>query len=267
MAQHRILIVDANEGFATLLQEEVERMGDMSADVVSTGQDALRATMANRYTLAIVDMDLPDLPAPQLVRALHSEHPDLRLMVIPLEGDRVPAELTDVPIQGTLSKPFFLPELPERIRQALAAPLTVQKEPPKEESARAAPAVEDFRSAALSLMSQLAREVGAEAILLIQNGELLAHTGRMSENGVLTLTSLVSDAWRTSTRVAQVLGKESLRFEQSIEGAEYLLYSLAIVENLILSIVVAGRVPLGIIRHRAKETAEEIRRLMSGISH
>lgn len=261
MSQQRILIVDANEGFAALLREEVERMGGMSADVVSTGQDALRATMANRYVLAIVDMDLPDLPAPQLVRALRSEHPDLRLMVIPLEGDEVPAELADLPIQGTLSKPFFLPELPDRIRQALAAPLEVQKEPEKE-AQPAAPKAEDFRAAVLSRMSQLAQEVGAEAVLLIRGGELIAHVGRMSENGLSALTSLVADAWQASTRVAQILGKESLRFEQSIEGAEYLLYSLAITEDLILSVVVAGKVPLGIIRHRAKETAEEIRKLL-----
>lgn len=269
----RILIVDANEGFAALLREEVERMGGMSADVVSTGQDALRATMANPYALAIVDMDLPDLPAPQLVRALRSEHPDLRLMVIPLEGDEVPAELADVSIQGTLPKPFFLPELPDRIRRALVAPLEVPKEPePKRRRERKEPektepdsapkAKGDFPSEALSRMSQLAQEVGAEAVLLIRNGELIAHAGRMSQNGLSALTSLVADAWQASTRVAQILGKESLRFEQSIEGAEYLLYSLAITENLILSVVVAGKVPLGIIRHRAKETAEEIRKLL-----
>lgn len=262
MAQHRVLIVDANEAFATLLREEVERMEGISADVVSSGQDALRATMATPYTLAIVDMDLPDLPASHLVRALRSEHPDLRLMVIPLEGDQVPSELADVSIQGTLSKPFFLPELPERIRQALVAPLSVRSEPEKQVPPSTPKPAGDLQSEVLSRMSQLAQEVGAEAVLLIRNGELVAHTGRMSENGVSALTSLVSDAWRASTRVAQILGKESLRFEQSIDGGEYLLYSLAIIEDLLLSVVVAGKVPLGIIRHRAKETAEGIRRLL-----
>ncbi len=254
----RILIADANESFAALLQQEVEGMG-MRVDLVVNGHDALRATTAADYAMAIVDMGLPDLPAAQLVRALRQEHPDLRLMVIPLEGEEIPAELADVPIQGTLPKPFFLPELPERIQQALSRPMTTQapaeKVPPH---APAEAAVPD----ALPLMSRLAQELGAEAVLLIRGGELVAYTGRMGENGVAALTSLVSDAWRASTRVAQILGKEQLRFEQSIEGAEYLLYSLAITENLILSVVVAGKVPLGMIRHRAKETAEEIRRIL-----
>ena len=254
----RVLVVDANEAFAMLLQQELERM-EMRADVVASGYEALQATAATDYAMAIVDMGLPDVPSAQLVRALRQEHPDLRLMVIPLEGDGVPSELADVSIQGMLPKPFFLPELPERIRQALARPLTtltVAEEAPVPTSAgEAIPTI-------IPLMSRLAQEVGAEAVLLIRGGELVAHTGRMGENGVSALTSLVADAWQASTRVAQILGKEQLRFEQSIEGAEYLLYSLAITEDLILSVVVAGKVPLGMIRHRAKETAEEIRRML-----
>ncbi len=256
MAEQRILVVDANEAFAALLQQCLEEMGGLRADIAGNGHDALRATAAAHYDMAIVDLDLPDLPAEQVVRALRQEHPDMRLMVIPLEGDAIPATLNDVSIQGTLSKPFFLPELPDRIRQALARPVGTARPgktpPPPPPAGEAAPSV-------LPLMSRLAQEVGAEAVLLIRNGELVAHTGRMSENGMTALTSLVSDAWRTSTKVAQILGKEHLRFEQSIEGAEYLLYSLAITEDLLLSVVVAGKVPLGMIRHRAKETAEAIR--------
>ncbi len=261
MARRRILIVDPNEAFATLLQQEIDGVENISADVVLSGKEALQATAAADYTMAIVDMGLPDLPAAQLVRALRQEHPDLRLMVIPLEGEEVPAELADVPIQGTLPKPFFLPELPERIRQALSRPLAAPAQAEAEKAPARAPAGEAVPGV-LPLMSRLAQEVGAEAVLLIRGGELVAQTGRMSENGVAALTSLVADAWRASTRVAQILGKEQLRFEQSIEGAEYLLYSLAITEDLILSVVVAGKVPLGMIRHRAKETAEEIRKIL-----
>jgi DNA-binding response OmpR family regulator len=255
----RILVVDANEAFAALLQQELENM-EMRADIAASGHEALRATAATNYAMAIVDMGLPDVPSAQLVRALRQEHPDLRLMVIPLEGDGVPSELADVPIQGTLPKPFFLPELPERIRQALTRPL---RAPVEEEKAPVPAPAGEVAPNVLPLMSRLAQEVGAEAVLLIRGGELVAHTGRMSENGMTALTTLVADAWRASTRVAQILGKEQLRFEQSIEGAEYLLYSLAITEDLILSVVVAGKVPLGMIRHRAKETAEEIRKILS----
>lgn len=257
--EQRILVVDANEAFATLLQQSLEEMEDVHADTVACGREALRATAATRYAMAIVDMDLPDLPPAQLVRALRQEHPDIRLMVIPLEGEKIPPELADVSIQGMLSKPFFLPELPDRVRQALSRPIRAAE---PESPPPPAPAAAGEAHSVLPLMSRLAQEVGAEAVLLIRNGELIVYTGRMSENGVTALTPLVADAWRTYTRAAQILGKEQLRFEQSIDGTDFLLYSLATRDDLLLSVVVAGKVPLGMIRHRAKETAEAIRRLI-----
>jgi predicted regulator of Ras-like GTPase activity (Roadblock/LC7/MglB family) len=244
---HHILIVDANEAFAAMLNQGLEQMPDTRASVVSTGSAALQAVGAADYDLAIVDL---------LVRTLRQEHPDLRLIVIPLQGEDVPPDLAGVDLQGTLSKPFFLPELPARIRAALsqgAAGSAVQI---------AAPGLFVHTAETAELMSSLAQDLGAESVLLIQDGGLTGHTGRMPEEEVVALASVVCDAWSTSARVAQILGKEQLRFEQSIEGEEYLLYSLALGDDAILSIVIEGKKPLGMIRHRAKETAEAMRRIV-----
>lgn len=253
---HHILIVDANEAFAAMLNQGLEQMPDTRASVVSTGSAALQAVGAADYDLAIVDLGLPDIDPPLLVRTLRQEHPDLRLIVIPLQGEDVPPDLAGVDLQGTLSKPFFLPELPARIRAALsqgAAGSAAQT---------AAPGLFVHTAETAELMSSLAQDLGAESVLLIQDGGLTGHTGRMPEEEVVALASVVCDAWSTSARVAQILGKEQLRFEQSIEGEEYLLYSLALGDDAILSIVIEGKKPLGMIRHRAKETAEAMRRIV-----
>lgn len=255
----RILIVDANEAFAAMLAQGLEDMLEAKTSVVTTGRGALQAVSATEFDLVIVDMALPDVEPTLLVRSLRHEHPHLRLAVIPLAGEEIPPELTDVDLQGTLPKPFFLPELPGRVRAILSRP--VGGEPMPEGPA---PVARERLPQALRLMSRLAQEIGAEAVLLIHEGELLAQTGRLSEEEVTALASVVSDSWRTSARVAQILGKEQLRFEQSIEGAEHLLYSLALADDLILSLIVKGKTPLGMIRHRAKETAEAIRGLMVG---
>jgi len=253
----RILIVDANEAFATMLRQGLEEMEDVEASVAATGREALRAVAATEYDLVIVDLDLPDVEPTLLVRTLRREHPPLKLAVIPLVGEEVPSELADVELQGALPKPFFLPELPGRIRALLAEPADVRPV-----VRRPAPPVQEQIPQVARLMSRLAQEVGAEAVLLTQGETLLAHAGRLPEEEVAVLASVVCDSWRTSARVAQILGKEQLRFEQSIEGAEHLLYSLALSDDLILSVVVRGKVPLGMIRHRSKETAEVIRGLV-----
>ena len=78
-----------------------------------------------------------------MVQALRQEHPHLRIMVIPLMGEEIPPELAQVDLQGILSKPFFLPELPDRIQEAMSRPLgagslaspepAVEKEPREED--------------------------------------------------------------------------------------------------------------------------------------
>jgi DNA-binding NtrC family response regulator len=257
-----ILIVDADETFATMLHQCLEEMRNTEADVVSSGKEALQATASMNYDLVIVDMGLPDVEPPFLIRSLRQEHPGLRLMVMPLEGAEAPSELADVNLQGVLSKPFFLPELPKQIQAALSHPLEGEAVGESQASQESFPVVQGQMPQATRLMSRLAQEVGAEAVLLIRTGELLAQAGHLEERDIAALVPVICDSWQTSARVAQILGKEQLRFEQSIEGEEHLLYSLALADETILSVIVEGEVPLGMIRHRAKETAEKIRGLV-----
>ncbi len=278
----RILIVDANEAFATILQQGLEDIAETKADMVTSSRKALQAIAAANYDLVIVDMGLGDVDAHRFVRTLREQHPSLRLVVIPLAGDQMPPELSDVDLQGTLSKPFFLPELPARIEEFFARPLggaqpaAAEPEPaaPPEpaQPAEAEPAPKPARRSAprplrndketVREMSRLAQEVGAEAVLLTEGEDLLAHAGRMSREGIVALAATISESWRTAARLADILNKKMTRFEQSIGSAEYTLYSLAVEEAVILSVVIAGTATLGVTRHRCRETAEAIRRFI-----
>jgi len=108
---HQILIVDSNTAFATMLQESLEQGGEYRATMATSGDEALQALTAADFDLAIVDLGLSDPDGATLARALRQQRPDLRLMLIPLVGEEPPPELADLDVQGTLPKPFFLPEL------------------------------------------------------------------------------------------------------------------------------------------------------------
>lgn len=256
---HRILIVDPNQAFAAMLEQSLKEAGDFSPRAVNRGKDALKAVAEREYDLAIVDMGLEDMDGAALLRQMRQNHPRMRLAVIPLEGDRVPTELADLDIQGAVPKPFFLPELPGRITAILSQPVG------GEEAGPAAPPVPVALSSGhlAPILARLAQEVGAEAVILSHNEQIIAHVGALSTEEKAALASIAYESWQTSARVARILGKEQLRFEQSIEGDEHLLYSLALSNELILSIVVRGRVHLGMIRHQAKESVEAIRQLIA----
>lgn len=285
---HRILIVDSNAAFATMLRESLEQ-GDKYRTTVATGRDeALEVLTSAAFDLAIVDLGLTDPDGATVARALRQQQSSLRLMLIPIMGEELPPELADLDVQGLLPKPFFLPELPGRIADALqsvgggpdvieaietiepdaASGIAVAIEP---DTSSEQPAVSSDEwlivlrariPEIVEVMDVLSQEVNAEAVILTCGDKLVAHTGRLSAEDASALAQTVTESWRTSARVAQILGQEQLRFEQSVEGGEHVFYSLAVAEDIILSSALRANVPLGIIRHRAKDTAEVLRALM-----
>ncbi|RLC63044.1 MAG: hypothetical protein DRI48_08875, partial [Chloroflexi bacterium] len=115
-----ILIVDSNAAFAAILQEGLEQNGEYHTTVAASGDEALEALATDEFDLAIVDLGLTDPDGITLAHALRERQADLRLMLIPLMGEQIPSELSDLNVQGILPKPFFFPELPGRIADALA---------------------------------------------------------------------------------------------------------------------------------------------------
>jgi len=271
---YRILIVDSNEAFATMLQESLEQSGDCRVTVTTDGDKALQALIAAEFDLAIVDLGLTDPDGATVARTLRQQRADLRLMLIPLVGEELPSELADLDVQGVLPKPFFLPELPGRIADALAWPVgggPCRAEIVEPDTSPGQLVVSsDERLAVLREhipeiireMSRLSQEINAEAVILTCGERLIAHTGRLSAENSDALAQVVAESWRTSARVARILGQEQLRFEQSVEGGEHVFYSLAVAEDIILSAALHVSVPLGMIRHRARSTADALQALM-----
>ena len=258
-----------------MLQESLEQGGEYSASVTTSGDEALQELSTSEFNLVIIDMGLTDPDGATIARMLRQQRANLRLMLIPLVGEELPPELADLDVQGVLPKPFFLPELPGRIADALARPMvgtpdTAEGVEPDTASGRLAVSSAEkidvppeYIPEIVQEMTVLSQEINAEAVILTCERKLIAHTGRLSAEEAGELAQAVAESWHTSARVAQILGQEQLRFEQSVDGGEHMFYSLAIAEGIILSAALRASVPLGIIRHRAKETAEALRTLIS----
>ena len=266
-----ILILDSNVAFATMLRESLQQGGEYRATVATNGEEALQELATAGFDLAIVDLGLADPDGAALARELRQQQVDLRLMLIPLVGEDIPPELADLDVQGVLPKPFFLPELPGRIADALAQPMgegpivATAAIPEPDTTPRPQAVPPEIIPEIIQVMNVLVREINAEAVILTGGGSLIAHTGRLSAEKANGLAQVVDESWHTSARVARILGREQLRFEQSVEGGEHMFYSLAITEDVILSTALRASVPLGMIRLRAKATAEKLRALIGAL--
>lgn len=286
----RILVVDPNEAFATLLQEELQRH-QYEVLRASGPSDALACARSARLDLALIDMAVEDPGAVVLGQGLRQLHPGLRLVLIPIMGETIlPDVAASLAVQGVLPKPFFLPELPERIETALRVPFSdadfAAPDSPEAAVVTAAPVigassisspvsvggldprsdnefrlrslVEQHRAVIERIMSGLAQETGADAVVLTLGDVMVAWTGTLGKNDAEGMAKAVVQGWITSAQVARILGREQIRFEQSIADADYMLYARSVNPLMIVAVALRGGHALGLLRHQARAAAEEI---------
>jgi CheY-like chemotaxis protein len=145
---YNVLVVDSDQAFATILKEGLETNGNCRVTLTQSGSDALESVVERPFDLVIVDMGLQGVKPVTLVKAIREAKPAMRLMLIPLFGQQIPAELKELKIQGFLPKPFFVGDLPRLVGEALNIETFASPAPPAPELNVAAPVRRDVKSAA-----------------------------------------------------------------------------------------------------------------------
>ena len=115
-------MVEDETDIAGLIKHTLEREGDLSIDVVSSGDAALRSVSERVPDLLILDLNLPVLGGLEVCRILRARPATARMPIIMLtarssETDRVSG--LDCGADDYITKPFSLRELSARVRAAL----------------------------------------------------------------------------------------------------------------------------------------------------
>lgn len=134
MALPNILVVDSEEGFGLMLKEGLENSGHYKATCVHTASDALEAVVEENFDLVIIDMGLTDMLPADLVKAVRDAKQETRIMMIPLMGQDLPEEMEALNINGVLTKPFFVGDLPDLIDEAIGRQRSSVAAPPADEA-------------------------------------------------------------------------------------------------------------------------------------
>jgi DNA-binding response OmpR family regulator len=122
MARHRILIVEDEHDIAGLIKHTLERGGDAEAQIVGSGDAALKAVTERAPDLIILDLNLPVIGGLEVCRILRSRAdvphvPIIMLTARTSEDDRVTG--LEHGADDYVTKPFSLRELSARVRAAL----------------------------------------------------------------------------------------------------------------------------------------------------
>jgi DNA-binding response OmpR family regulator len=122
MPKHRVLIVEDEQDIAGLIKHTLERGGEADAEIVGSGDAALRAVTDRPPDLIILDLNLPVVSGTEVCRILRSRPDVPRVPIIMLtartsEDDRVSG--LDQGADDYVTKPFSLRELSARVRAVL----------------------------------------------------------------------------------------------------------------------------------------------------
>src|SRR5687768_3249019 len=122
MAKHRVLIVEDEHDIAGLIKHTLERGGEADAEIVGSGDAALKAVAARPPDLIILDLNLPVLSGTEVCRILRSRADVKHVPIIMLtartgEQDRVNG--LELGADDYVTKPFSLRELSARVKAVL----------------------------------------------------------------------------------------------------------------------------------------------------
>src|SRR5450432_1385807 len=133
MARHRVLIVEDEQDIAGLIKHTLERGGETDAQVVGSGDAALKAVTERVPDLIILDLNLPIVGGLEVCRILRSRAdvphvPIIMLTARTSEDDRVSG--LEHGADDYVTKPFSLRELTARVRAVLRrGPTTGERRP------------------------------------------------------------------------------------------------------------------------------------------
>jgi response regulator RpfG family c-di-GMP phosphodiesterase len=118
----RVLIAD-DSGTSRLFCRMVLQQSGIICDEVSDGKQALDAIEANDYDLVLLDINMPEVMGPEVLRRLRDQPPCPNLKVIMLSGEVSPDEMAELLAAGAddyLPKPPTVPQLLGRVKSALS---------------------------------------------------------------------------------------------------------------------------------------------------
>jgi DNA-binding response OmpR family regulator len=117
-----VLVVDDEIDIANLIKHTLERSGDASVDVVTSGDAAVSAVRLAPPDLVILDLNLPAIDGTEVCRFIRARPTTATLPIIMLtartaESDRISG--LDLGADDYITKPFSPRELAARVRAVL----------------------------------------------------------------------------------------------------------------------------------------------------
>ena len=263
-----ILLVTTPPSFGELIQQTLQETGRFRVVFVNNGKEAIQCANKTAFVLAILDAEVRDTPLSELINNLIINSPGMRFIVIPPNNHPGDPEVSSLPIQAYLMKPFYLPDFLETVNQVLKAnPEKPVQQPEKvvEDNLRVSsksvlipPWLQDEGKIG-QLLTSLSLESAAQGILIVRGEQLWAYAGQLNQPAAQEIARLVANYWTLSAGSFQGKKSDLARFVRlGSTGCEYMLFATPLRGEMVLALIFEAETPFNQIRTQAYQIARSL---------
>lgn len=257
MTPPRILLVDDQRQVSRVLRSSLELSGrEYLITEVASAEEALAEMDRAPMDLLVTDLRLPAMSGLQLVEQAKSINPKLHTILISGNAsEEVRQRAEELGVVAFLPKPigtnFFL----EIVETALEVAEDKQEADQQE-----------FEGRLRERLSVLRREVGAEAVYLVEGrGEIVVGAGKVHGLDIESCLAPIMSAHRAALTVSQAMGNPAPANFHHLDGASHDLFLFNIGEEY--GLVIANRggqeaSRIGAVRHYGGRTADVLQVLL-----
>ena len=120
----RILVVDDDSNILRVFKSILEKEG-YSVETAETGKDALKKIGKTKFSVCLVDVNLPDMDGTELLLKMPKDDKTIKIIVTGFSTNEVGKKAADYGADDFLVKPVKAEELISTVREKLS---TIQQE-------------------------------------------------------------------------------------------------------------------------------------------
>jgi DNA-binding NarL/FixJ family response regulator len=239
--QNFILAASPDARLLKQIQAHLQEGGRYSVVCVECGKDALAALESEKYDIAILDGEINDLPFVTLTREMVALAPDLKLLVFPPQNNPRHPVLTGILVNGYVNKPFFGPEVSEKISRLVKEQNGIPQVAPEETDVTSTWI--RYPEVGAQQIEQLLASTSASAGLLLLHGQVLASSGILTKESSSNIINYLDRYWNN------IQSGELFRYlTMEHEASSYIIYAAPLIKETAIGLVYHAQKPLPEIR-------------------
>ena len=249
--QKAILTLSKNTSLIEMIRSNLEEGGRYYVQGVTSAHGSLAMVRHRLFDVAILDLAESDLTAAQLVYNLKKIQPEIKVLIYSPNSDDLPTEISELPIDGILRKPFFAPELSDILKNLFSSSNPDALDFDAESLQKSiATNWEEVPEDSLEEMTRLLAKTSAISCMIFHKGDLMSQSTGMSSAESQRVIDYIGENWKAFKNC------EICRFMRAEgEYGAHLVYALSLGADTLLVFTYPALVEL----HKVRRETSKVR--------